>query len=313
MDAYHRLRPTARAQLGVFTREQALAAGFPASNIDRLLATGRWRRWWDRPVYRHVTLPEDWEATLVAARLCAGDGAVVCRRSAARLWRLDGFEESTAVELVVPRAGAPSLPGATIRTTRRLGSEEVVALGAHLVTSVTRTVHDLAGILDRPALLRIAAEAYRSGRTDPSRLAHSLLGRRRFQGNAVLREVLGDLDPGYARCRSQGEVQLHTALRSLGYGGYLINPRRRLRSGRRFQPDVLFLPHGVLELQSERHHAAIDRRRADVERRTAIEEDGYVYAELWARDLGDLAVVRRTVDQLLAAMRRSPAPPHLSR
>jgi very-short-patch-repair endonuclease len=296
-DRLHRL---AAPQQAVWTGAQARACGFPQTTIDRLVRTGRWRRWFGGSVFTAAGTPETWETRLQAATFRIGADAVVAGRSAARLWDLPGFDDTDAIELVVARGHTPALDGITVRRTIRLEPAEVVAFGSFRTTSVTRTVHDLAAVLDDDQLLLVAAEGYRLGRTDPLRLLASSHARPRLPGNPRLRRVLEQLDDRFRSTRSVAEIIAITVLEELGYRGFRVNVRLRLTSGRRVEVDVLFGDRAVLEIHGRAYHDGVPQRAADAERRTDLESDGYVVAELWADELADRARLRAVVDDLLA-------------
>lgn len=83
----------ARAQLGVFTRAQAMSIGWSARSITLRLACGDWLRVYEG-VYRLRVVAVTFEQGLLAAQLSAGPGSVVSPRAAAKLLRLDGIESA---------------------------------------------------------------------------------------------------------------------------------------------------------------------------------------------------------------------------
>lgn len=307
-DRHRRLHRTATPQSGVWTREQALACGFPGTTIDRLAASGQWRRWYGGPVFSAAGTPATWQVRCIAGALRVGGDAVVARRSAARLWGLPGFDRSSAVELLVPREHTPRIPGLTIHRTVLLEPHELVPFGPLVVASVTRTLHDLAQVVDQRTLLLAAAEGYRLGRTDPLRLLVSVHARPRRAGNGRLRWVIERLDDRYRRTRSVAEILGITVLDDLGYRDrYRVNVPLSLTEPRDVEVDVLFGERAVLEILGARYHGDVLRRRADAERRAALEADGYVVAELWASELSDRTRVRTVVEDLLVRAERAEA------
>lgn len=301
MDRHRRLHLVARSQHGVWTRAQARACGFGDSVIDLAVGRGAWNRWFGGPVYTAAGTPATWEVELMAAALRLGEDAVVGARSAARLWSLPGYDESAALDLLVPRGHTPAVTGITVKRTISLEPHEVVRFGAFRTTSVTRTVHDLAPLTDDTGLLLAAAEGYRLGRTDPLRLLASLHARPRIPGNPRLRGVLEQLDDRYRRTRSVAEILGVTLLDDLGYRGrYDVNVLLHLTAPRDAEVDVLLDGRGVLEILGARYHGDVIRRAADARRRADLEADGYVVAELWASELSDRTRVRTVVEDLAA-------------
>lgn len=225
----------ARRQLGLFTRPQALAAGYRSSTIDRRLATGRWRVW-HPGTYSDAGLPETWQVALMAALLAVGDDAVVAGLSAACLWKLPDLDREGPVQVLVPRPDLPDLDGVDVLGTAALDEQDVTRFGAFRITTVTRTLRELTRFLDRHRLLECAAEGWRRRLTTPDAIADEITSRPRWPGNGDLRWVQGRLDPQYARCRSLPEIRSHRAMTSAGIDGYVINARRTLSSGRRVEP-----------------------------------------------------------------------------
>ena len=115
----------ARRQYGVFSTEQALAAGVSYTMLTRhTRPNGRWRRVAPR-VYEVVAQPAHKRRPLMAALLWGGPEAVLSGRSAAELLELDGIDRRV-VELYTP-SGRPHKPWAVhrgrpdrIETTKRL-------------------------------------------------------------------------------------------------------------------------------------------------------------------------------------------------
>ena len=306
MDIHERIDRIGRGQHGVWSRRQARAAGWNDDRIDRMLAAGKWRSWFGGPVYSGVGTPDVWLTRLTAAWLRVGsDDAVASRRTAARLWALPGFEEIEALEFVVLREHTPALPGIEVSRTIHLPDGDILRHSGVRVTSATRTLHDLASTTDEATLLVAAAEAWRLGRTDPMRLLASLEARPRLAGNRRLRRVVEQLDPRFERTRSVPEILDVVVLRDLpGLPPFRVNVRLRLRAGNVREADVLFEPNAILELQSQRYHGSVVRRRADAARRRELEADGYAVAELWTHELADRRRVEQVVRELLAEAAR---------
>jgi hypothetical protein len=135
-----------------------LAAGVGSRGIARMLADGRLTRL-HRGVYalrRDQLRPE---AYWLAAVLACGPGAVLSHQSAAALW---GIRPSAAMRVSV---SVPSLngrrqrPGIQLHRSRRLPAEEVTVHMGIAVTTVARTLLDLADVLAPQPLKRTIDEA----------------------------------------------------------------------------------------------------------------------------------------------------------
>lgn len=302
MDIHERIDRLGRSQHGTWSREQARAVGWSDDRIDRMLASGKWRSWFDGPVYSSAGTPDVWLTRLTAGWLRVGaDDAVAAGRTAARIWALPGFEEGEALEFVVRREHTPALPGISVARTIRLPDADVVKHSGIQVTSATRTLHDLSATTDDGTLLVAAADAWRLGRTDPMRLLASLDARPRLAGNRRLRRIVERLDPRFERTRSVAEILDVVVLRGIpGLPPFRVNVRLRLTTGNVREADVFFEPNAILEVQSQRYHGSEVRRRADAERRRELEADGYAVAELWTHELADRRRVEQVVRELLA-------------
>lgn len=270
-----RLTRYSRRQLGLFTRGQALAAGFPSSTIDDRLRSGRWRTW-HAGVYSFAGLPQSWRAHLMAALLAVGEDAAVGGLSAACLWRLPDLDREGPVQLVVPRTELPRIDGVTVLGTSTLDGSEAVRFGPFRVTTMTRTLRDLTRFLSRDRLLECAAEGWRRRLTTPDAIADDVTSKPRWPGNGDLRWVQGQLDPQYRRCRSLAEIRSHRAFKAAGMNGYVVNARRTLSSGRRVELDVLWEPvRRVVEIDGDAHHGSVTAQRRDEARDAELEADGY--------------------------------------
>lgn len=200
--ARRRIAARAARQWGVVTRAQLLEAGFSESAIARLLADG-WLVRLHAGVYAlgHAALRQ--EARWLAAILACGHGAVLSHRSAGVLWGL-GSVRGGIVDVTAPR-GRRRRPGIAAHE-GRLDEADVTSHRGIPVTTVARTLLDLAGILPRADLERTVDQAIRTRRYDRAALDHAMArahGRRELR---PLRAVLEDLDPDRGRTRFELEA-----------------------------------------------------------------------------------------------------------
>ena len=132
----------ASVQYGYITREQALDAGLSHHAIARLVREGHWVR--DaKGLFRVSAVKQTWRGRLMAACLQAGPAAVVSHRSAAAVWRLDGFEPPRTIDITVPPGQRPRLPRACLH--RRLVRARSVREGIP-VTPIPETILDLCAV-----------------------------------------------------------------------------------------------------------------------------------------------------------------------
>jgi very-short-patch-repair endonuclease len=162
---------------GVFTRRELRAAGLDKSAITRRVRDERLHR-----MYRNVysVAPPSLlrpEARWRGAVLACGEDAALSHRSAAVLWGL--LEDRwNFVDVITPRRGRKGTEGIELHRTRRLGDDDVVVVRGIRVTSVERTLLDLADVVSLRVLRRAArqAEALRLPTGSPRRKAHGRRG-----------------------------------------------------------------------------------------------------------------------------------------
>jgi very-short-patch-repair endonuclease len=153
-----RLSAVAARQYGVITRSQVLAAGIGDTGIEERIRTGRLLRL-HRGVFavghRELRRQGHW----IAAVLACGPGAVLSHASGAALW---GFRRSASayVDVTVPsRAGRLRRKGLRVHRSGRLAAKDVTVHERIPVTTVARTLLDLADVLPPQALKRAVDEA----------------------------------------------------------------------------------------------------------------------------------------------------------
>lgn len=173
----------AGGQHGVVARRQLRALGIGARAIEWRLEHARLH-----PVHRgvyavgHRALTR--EGRWMAAVLAAGEGAVLSHRSAGALWGIVSW--TGRHEVTAPRRRA--LPG--LRVSEVPPDERGLAAGIP-VTSVPRTLLDLAGVLAPERLARAADRADTRRLFDPLSLADLVARHPGRRGIAAARAVAG--------------------------------------------------------------------------------------------------------------------------
>lgn len=185
-----RIAALATRQHGVITVRQLLALGLSRAAIQRRVAAGRLIRLY-RGVYAvgHRALTAD--ARRLAAVLACGEGAVLSGLSAGALHGLL-VDSSASWNVTAPRRGGRAQPtGVRLHRTRQLTVGDVTTVRRIPVTTVPRTLVDLAGVLDARGLQRAVheAEVLRVLDVDAVVAVMDRLGGRR--GTATLRDALG--------------------------------------------------------------------------------------------------------------------------
>ena len=102
----------------------------------------------------------------MAAVLACGPGAVLSHRSAARLWEVRQ-NNAALIDVTVPsRNGRIRRAGIRVHRSGRLGAEEITERDGIPVTTLARTLLDLADVIHPQALRRAITEAEYRGRFD---------------------------------------------------------------------------------------------------------------------------------------------------
>ena len=176
--------------------------GLSPAGIRRRVVAGRLHSLY-RGVYAvgHVAL--SWQSRQLAAVLAAGPGAVLSHRSAGRLWDL--IRWSGAIEVTTPRARKPR-PGFDLHRSHCLSNDDRAVRDAIPVTSLARTVVDLAEVLDDRRLSKAVHEAEIRKLFDLRAVEEALARVPGRAGRHRLQRVLRAYGPGPRFTRSDGEV-----------------------------------------------------------------------------------------------------------
>lgn len=193
---------------GLVTRRQLLAAGPSASAIDRRIRCGRLHVV-HRGVYRVGHVAPNVPATYLAAVLACGEGAALSGLPAAFLLGLvDGAPP--APEVSVPRDRR--VPGVRVRRCRTLGSEDTITRDKVPLTSVPRTLIDLAGRLSVEELVSACHEAGVRYCTRPAHVVAALARHPNPRGRARLIFVIeGGAPVSLSRLESRFLARLRDA------------------------------------------------------------------------------------------------------
>lgn len=292
----------AATRCGVFSRDDALAAGFTDRRISTALATGRWERL-APGVYRPAGTPDLPRTPLAVAVVASGGWA--SHRSAAELLDLHTTLPAQP-EIVLP--GTAKYRGVTLahRTTRLPPDDRSVAGGLRC-TSVERTLCDLGAVLSEFEVEGIVHRAIRRGLVDVRSLEARFLrfARRGQPGSATMRAVL-------ERLAVTGATESHLELRILrvlrDHGVRLPEPQVEVAvRGRRFRLDFAYRAEQVfLEGDGYGVHSERDTFERDRSRQNALVRAGWLPLRYTDRTLRDapFAVASEVADVI---RRRTPA------
>ena len=186
------IRALAADQHGVVSRAQLLDAGLSPTMLKRRIGSGRLLQL-HRGVYAvgHRELRR--EGQWLAAVLAVGRGAVLSHRQAAAL---HGFRTAGGVRIDVTSTGrAGNQSGIRTHHTRSLDDRDITTRRGIPVTTVARTLVDLAGVVPKDHLYRALREADRLRLLDVKALeaCRTRMKTRRGPGDRALKEALAEL------------------------------------------------------------------------------------------------------------------------
>jgi very-short-patch-repair endonuclease len=236
----------AARQHGVVALWQLTALGISTSGISRRVADGRLRR-----VHRGVYAigPLDREGYWMAAVLACGEGALLSHRDAAMLWNLRQTSR-TAIDVTVVAASRRSRRRLTVHSATELHPDDRAEVDGIPVTSVSRTLLDLAEVVPAEELRRAYEAAERHELLDVQAV-HQLQARSNGRRGLPALLALLDYDPREAvESKSDLESRFLDLVRDAGLPRPQLNV---LVEG--FLVDA-YWPHArlVVELQSWEHH-----------------------------------------------------------
>jgi len=179
------------SQYGLLSRRQAREVGLSPTQIEGLLARGSWVRVLPS-VYRAAAAPESWPQPLMAAFLWAKGKAVISRQAAAALWEFENYWR-TRVELSGLSKLSPP-PGVVYHRVTRLAAADLTIRRGIRVTSVARTLVDLAAVVTPRTLERTLDEGLRRQMVTLKALRHCIErnGRRGRGGIAHLEALMAE-------------------------------------------------------------------------------------------------------------------------
>jgi very-short-patch-repair endonuclease len=261
----------AARQHGIVTRKQLFELGVGRREIDRRLEDGRLRA-----LHRGVYLLGPARLPLsaqMAAVLAAGPNAYLSHQSVGKLLGLLPYGPSPAAQHVTVVGRNPgSRPGIQVHRVATLEPYEVTTKHRIAITTPTRTLIDLANVLDPPDLEQAVAEAFARRLTTRVKILQS----RRVP--ARLREQLNGTP---ARTRSRTERRLLTLIRRSS----LPEPEVNAKIGP-WEVDLLWRERGLaVEVDGYAAHSSPRAFARDYRKTAELERQG-------------LRVIRVSADQV---------------
>lgn len=288
-----RIGDLAARQHGVVHRRQLLELGLSESALGRRVASGRLHRV-HRSVYAvgHPVLGANGRR-LVAVLACR-PGAVLSHASAGALWEIR-FSNAERIDVTVPGAGRPVVPGLRVHRARTLGAGDVTTRFGIPVTSPARTILDLAATVRGRALEQLLDRAELERVYDRRALlaaAHATPGHR---GSGPLRRALADHVPGTTVTRTKLEERMLALCGAHGLPRPLVN---HFVEG--IEVDFVFGDGVLVEADSWRHHRDRQAFERDRERDAIFARAGYRVLRFTDRQMrSDPAAVAATIAAVL--------------
>jgi predicted transcriptional regulator of viral defense system len=259
------------------------------SNDERAwrLGVGRWIEV-HQGVYRISGAPSSWEGDVLAACWAGGTRAVASHRSSAALHELPGGRDHP-VEITCPRWRRAQHGGLIVHESTALTPDDITVVRSIPVTTVERTLFDLAAVCGARTVDLAIDNAMRRDLTDFEGLLALLqrVGKRGRRGTKKFRHLLAERDAAYAPTESEREQML---LRVLSEHG-LPEPERQISIHDQFgtflaRPDLVYRDLKIaMEYDSFQYHVGKEALVRDSRRRNAIAALGWIVLVATAEDV----------------------------
>jgi very-short-patch-repair endonuclease len=295
----------AETQYGVFSHHQAEDLGASRTFIRRRLGSGRWLAL-SALVIRMAGAPFTWYSRVMAGILDAGPGAAASHRTAAHIHGLPGFKANRVEVSRQPNSSSTSRL-ALVHRSRWFPPWHMIVKNGIPVTTMARTLFDLAGVVSRPRLERALDNAITMKLVTIDSLDSMLdeLAERGRTGVAVMRRLLAARGQGYIAPASELEAKFIRFLKAYG----LPDAVRQLNAGGDdWVARVDFAYPGLkilIELDGRLHHTALLDSNRDRRRRARLTAQGWSVISITWWDLVDFA--DGTAETLRTALRASVA------
>jgi very-short-patch-repair endonuclease/predicted transcriptional regulator of viral defense system len=287
-------------QHGVVALAQLRELGLSARAVQARAARGRLHRLY-RGVYAvgHVALTV--QGRRMAAVLACGPAAVLSHRSAAAAWGLRPTSRAR-LEVSTTARGCRGAAGIDVHRPRRIEPEDVDELDGVPITSVARTLVDLAAVLGPDALERAVHQAEVLQLLDVRQVDAALARSAGRRGTGRLRAIVREPSPGTTRS------ELEERFLALCRLARLPVPRLNLNlptSEGLVEVDACWpMAQLVVELDGAAAHRTSRAFHADRRRDAALAAQGYVVVRLtWERVTREADAVADEIRRILARRR----------
>ncbi|MGH9004366.1 MAG: type IV toxin-antitoxin system AbiEi family antitoxin domain-containing protein [Acidimicrobiia bacterium] len=275
--AFTKFNRISSRQHGPVTRAQALKAGVTHHQLRWRVRSGELLTPYSGIVVPASAPPSPLLAVMAACLATGGHASGAC---AAELWGLRGFE-AEAVEVTIPYGKGSRPPGLIVHRSRNLDSRDLCTIDRVPITTVARTLIDVAGA--RPELAEGAlSDAIVRAKTRRYRVESALAraGTRGCPGAAMLRRLLAELDVPTESVLEDAFVAL---IRRYG----LPEPRRQVPvAGGRYTLDFGWRPAMfAVETDGGAFHCSPADRRRDREKVAQARREGWTVRRAYWDDV----------------------------
>jgi very-short-patch-repair endonuclease len=260
----------AAAQHGVVGRRQLLVLEVPLHDVEHRVRLGRLHGV-HRGVYSlappsTLTLQGHW----MAAVLVCGPGAVLSHATAGAHWDLRQSAASVIDVTVPSRTGRLRRPGIRLHRSATLTPEQCTVHRGIPVTTVARTLIDLADRYDHQTAKRATEQAEVLGLFDLTALEEVIAANNGHKGAIAIRRVLEDYTVGAGLTESDLEDEFLRMCDRFG----ILRPEVQPWIGTD-RPDFLWREIGlVVETDSWRWHGGRERWEADQRKALRLQQRG---------------------------------------
>jgi predicted transcriptional regulator of viral defense system len=278
----------AARQHGLVTLAQLNALGLDPPAVSNRVRAGRLHRA-HRGVYAvgHRALSQ--AGVWMAAVLACGPGAALSHLSAATLWQI-WRRRATGTDVSVPRQRRPR-NGIRLHCCRRLDPRDVTRRDGIPVTTVPRTLVDLADVLTPEQLANVIHEAAFRNRFDPAATRAAMSRANGRRNLAALERALALNAQGSAGTKSTLEDRFLDLIHASGLPVPLPNAGVQTRSGR-IEVDFLWPDRRLcVEIDGPGHRRARTTRE-DRQRDEALKSAGHEVIRFTGEPRPDEVLVR---------------------
>jgi len=279
-------------QWGVVSLAQLRAAGLSADAVERRVRLGRLHRLY-RGVYAVCDRALRVEGRRMAAVLACGPGAVLSHRSAAAHWGLLATHQ-VGTDVTAPRS-RQGVPGIRLHTSRCLDAQDTTRHEGMPITTVHRTLLDLAATARDDQLERALAQAMYLQLYDHRAITDVIARSNGHRGTKVLEKATKQ-EPQLTK--GAWEIRMLRLVRSAHLPEPICNRPLHAPDHGECKPDFYWPAHNlIVETDGWEAHRTLAAFRSDRAKDAALTAAGYrVLRFTW--DIHDTTILRR-LDALL--------------